>query len=106
MLCCHRDPDPTNDASSPHTPHMSSPPTRRTRRIAALVQWAVPIVALVLIPKCPACVAGYVLFFTGIGLSLSTAAAARWTLIALSITALVYLIARTTRRAIAHPSPR
>jgi hypothetical protein len=45
------------------------------------------------------CVAAYVVLFTGIGLSLSAAAAMRWALIALSVAALAWLVLRALRRA-------
>jgi hypothetical protein len=79
-------------------------PARRTPwrgRIAAIIQWALPVATLALVPKCPACVAGYVVLFTGIGLSLPAAAALRWTLIALSSAALAYLLAGAALEALA-----
>jgi hypothetical protein len=63
------------------------------------VEWALSLAGLALLPKCPACVAAYFLFFTGIGLSLTTAATMRWILIALTITALACLVLRAVRRA-------
>lgn len=75
-------------------------PNRWTPPIAGLIEWAIPVVVLALIPKCPACVAGYVLLATGVGLSLPVASAVRWGLIALSIVALVYLAVRAARRAL------
>lgn len=74
----------------------------RLQRICNVIEWALPIATLALIPKCPACVASYVLLFGGIGLSLPAAAAVRWTLISLNITALFYLIFRTARRRSRH----
>jgi hypothetical protein len=68
--------------------------------VASLIQWAVPVTALALMPKCPMCVAAYVVLFTGIGLSLPVAAAMRWALIAISIAALAYLLVRAARRAL------
>ena len=69
------------------------------RRIATVIQWALPVTTLALVPKCPLCVAGYVLLISGIGLSLPAATAVRWTLIVLSIAALAYLLLRAVRRA-------
>ncbi|MBX3356811.1 MAG: hypothetical protein KF745_00125 [Phycisphaeraceae bacterium] len=45
-------------------------------------------------PKCPACVAGYILLFTGIGLSVPTAAVVRWALLIASVAALIFLLTR------------
>ena len=99
MRCCSSGGGPTRLAATP--PPQSRP--GRSRRLITFVQWvaqwAIPLTTLALIPKCPACVAGYVLLFTGIGLSLPTAAAIRWILIALSVVALAYILVRTLRRA-------
>jgi hypothetical protein len=91
MCCC--DTDVARDA-----PAVPSIRTAWPRRIATLVQWALPLTTLALVPKCPACVAAYVLFFTGIGLSFPAAAAMRWTLITLSIAAVGYLLLCAARR--------
>lgn len=73
-------------------------------RAVGAVQWAVPLAALVLVPKCPGCVAGYVLVLSGIGLSMPVAAAVRWGMIGVSVAALVYLVGRAVwRRALREP---
>jgi hypothetical protein len=65
------------------------------------VEWALPVTALALVPKCPACLAGYILRFTGIGLFVSAAAAVRWTFIgvraAVPALLLLRLLARKAR---------
>jgi hypothetical protein len=66
-------------------------------RIGGFFRWALPITALALVPKCPACVAAYVLLFTGIGLSIPVAAAMRWALIVSCVAAIIFLL---TRRAV------
>jgi hypothetical protein len=76
------------------------------RRSTALIQWALPLTTLALMPKCPACIAAYVLFFTGIGLSLSAATALRWTLIAFSLSALAWLLLRAARQPARRPLAR
>lgn len=81
----------------------AAPRTRRgsrVRRLGATVEWAIPLTTLALVPKCPACVGGYILLFTGIGLSVSAAAAVRWTVIALCLSALSYLLLRSVRRVV------
>ncbi len=75
-------------------------PMRRGSRFTMFIQWALPITALALIPKCPGCVAAYVLLFSGVGLSIPTAAAMRSVLITLSVAALAYLLLRAARRAL------
>jgi hypothetical protein len=72
--------------------------SRMPRGIGSLIQWALPITALALVPKCPACFAAYVLLLTGVGLSFSAATAARWTLIALCVAALACLVFRVARK--------
>jgi hypothetical protein len=67
------------------------------RRLGAAVEWAIPILTLALVPKCPFCVAAYILFLTGMGVSLSTAAAIRWAMIGVSLAALVWLASRAAR---------
>jgi len=101
MHCCCNDAEPAPQKGSP-TP--SSPGPSPRCRVAAFVQWALPVTTLALIPKCPGCVAAYVLLFTGMGISLPAAAATRWALIALSISALGYLVFRAARRVLM-PAP-
>jgi high-affinity Fe2+/Pb2+ permease len=75
------------------------------RRALGVWQWLLPTAILALLPKCPACLAGYVLIWTGVGLSLSTAGVVRTTLLVLSIAMLVFLAARALRTLI-HVSNR
>ena len=46
---------------------------------------------LVLLPKCPVCVAMYVTLFSGIGISLASATILRASLLILCVAALLYL---------------
>jgi hypothetical protein len=62
---------------------------RRVREVSA---WVLPSAILVLVPKCPACLAAYVTLWTGLGLSLSTATYLRWVLLFLCIGSLLILI--------------
>ena len=91
MSCCHTNPN----SNAPAHP---APRASWFRRAFALVQWSLPIATLALIPKCPICFAGYILLFTGLGLSFSQAALARWSLISLSLLALAFLTLRLARR--------
>jgi hypothetical protein len=64
---------------------------RRTRAICA---WVFPSAALVLVPKCPACLAAYVTLWTGLGLSLTAATYLRWALLCLCAASLLFLIVK------------
>ncbi len=94
MRCCCNDGEP----SSPLTPPSRAVHTGWPRRVAGLIQWAIPVTALALVPQCPMCVAAYVVLFTGVGLSLSVAVAMRWALIVLSVAAIGCLLFRAACR--------
>lgn len=95
------------------TTKLSAPPRRAHahshaslyRRLAAALQWAIPLTTLALIPKCPACIAGFILLFTGLGLSFPAAATIRWTIITLCILTILTLTIRWLLhlRANSHP---
>jgi hypothetical protein len=68
------------------------PPTR-TRIVREILAWLVPGAILVLVPKCPACLAAHALFWTGLGLSFSTATGLRWMLL-LCVASLLFLVAK------------
>lgn len=67
-------------------------------RAGAAAQWGAPIGALALIPKCPACVAGYIVLITGVGVSLPFAMIVRWAVLGLSLIALAWLAVRAIGR--------
>lgn len=60
-----------------------------------LAQWGVPALILVLMPKCPACLAAYLAIGTGISLSTSDAATVQSALIVLCASILTLLAIRT-----------
>lgn len=99
MHCCCTDGDP----APPVVPAPSTVPW--PRRIATLFQWALPVTTLVLIPKCPACMAAYVLLVTGAGISLPTASGMRWALMVPGIAALACLLRRAARPASTSGAP-
>ena len=68
------------------------------RRVREMFAWGVPGTLLVLMPKCPVCLAAYVAVWTGLGLSLSTAAWLRWGLLSLCVASLLYLIVERVHR--------
>jgi hypothetical protein len=62
------------------------------RSVRELFAWALPSAILVLVPKCPACLAAYVTLWTGLGLSLVTATYLRLVLLFLGVASLLFLI--------------
>jgi hypothetical protein len=89
--------------SQPRCCGAETPPARRGLRIAGTV---IPAAVLVLLPKCPACIAAYLAIGTGIGVTISTAAHLRTLLLAVCVTCLVYVGARHVFRRIATSSAR
>ena len=68
------------------------------RRAWRGIQWLFPTTLLVLMPKCPLCVAAYVALFTGVGISVT---AARWIqilMLTICLISLSYLTVRLIRR--------
>ena len=64
------------------------------RWLPVTVEWLIPGAVLLLIPKCPLCIIAYVAMFTGIGLSVSTAASLRMIAIVLCLGSLLYFVTR------------
>jgi hypothetical protein len=60
--------------------------------------WVLPSAILVLVPKCPACLAAQLALWTGLGLSLCTATYLRWMLLFLCIASLLFLIGKRLDR--------
>lgn len=102
-LCC-------SSRGAPNTLNKAPPaPSVRRRswpaRIRSALAWALPITTLALIPKCPACVAGYVLLLTGFGVSLPMAGNMRLALIASAAIIIVWLLARSAIAALRRNTP-
>lgn len=83
-----------NATSSRKTP-------QRVQRVREIVAWVLPSVILVLVPKCPACLAAHMLLWTGLGLSLSTATTLRWLLLFLCVASLLFLVVERLNRRLA-----
>ncbi len=75
-----------------------SQPASRWRRAGGAAGWIVPGITLLLIPKCPLCLAAYVAVATGIGLSLPVAAFLRMALLIVCVSALALALRGWLRR--------
>lgn len=62
------------------------------RGVRKTLAWLLPSAILILLPKCPVCLAAYVALGTGISLSLPVATAVRWALLLICIVSLLFLI--------------
>jgi hypothetical protein len=70
---------------------MSCPHCRRAPRKATTI---LPGILLVLMPKCPVCLAAYIALITGVSIPITAATWLRWSLIVGCIVALLWLAAR------------
>lgn len=102
-LCCSNN-YATDARPVRRAPH-SGPSRSCLARTCSALAWALPIATLALVPKCPACIAGYVLLFTGIGVSLPVAGGMRWALIVLSVMAVTWLLVRSVTAALRRRMP-
>jgi len=71
------------------------PPQRRF----VWAKCSLPTLILVLLPKCPACLAAYVALGTGISLSVAAASVLRTALIGVCVVTLVWVLVSTVRSA-------
>jgi hypothetical protein len=83
--------------SKPRCCEAETPPARRGFKIAGTV---IPAAVLVLLPKCPACIAAYLAIGTGIGVTISTASHLRTLLLVVCVACLAYVAARHVFRRI------
>jgi hypothetical protein len=91
---CNLDPAPNSAAPNPGD---GERPTGLLRRAWRSIQWLFPTALLVLMPKCPLCVAAYIALFTGVGVSVSTARWIQILMLVFCLTSLAYLAVRLWR---------
>jgi len=91
---CNLDPAPNPAGPNPND---GKRPTGLLRRAWRSIQWLLPATLLVLMPKCPLCVAAYVALFTGIGITVSTARWIQILMLVFCLTSLAYLAVRRWR---------
>lgn len=97
--CCRPEPRRSGESAGAGAPPGKVPrPGGVLRRGGELAGWVLPTATLALMPKCPACVAGYIVLLTGIGVSLPVAAFLRWSLVVLCLAALTHVVLRRLRR--------
>lgn len=60
------------------------------RRAGDLARWIIPGATLVLLPKCPICLAAYVALFSGVGITVARASSLRTLIQTLCIAALFW----------------
>jgi len=63
----------------------------RWRRVSEVAGWVFPSATLVLLPKCPVCMAVYVALISGVGISVGSASKLRTLLLILSVAILLCL---------------
>lgn len=87
-------------------------PAGRRTRFSGAVSSMLPGALLLLLPKCPLCLAAWLAAATGIGISAAAVAPARSVILCLWVAAAVLAVARILRRARvfqtppSHPRPR
>ena len=67
----------------------TSTPSSRVWRSLTLTRWSLPAVVLVLLPKCPACLAAYIAIGTGVSFSVATSSYLLVVLLGLAIAAII-----------------
>jgi len=72
---------------------------RLLRRAPGALGWLAPVLTLILLPKCPLCLAAWFTLLTGVALPPAAASSLRVMLIAASLLALAIMAVRRARRA-------
>jgi hypothetical protein len=86
------------DAQAVETPRSTAGTASAARRCLNFAGYAVSVAVVVLLPKCPVCLAAYLAIGAGIGIAVSTAASLRLILLLFSLSWLAYGVSRGWRR--------
>jgi hypothetical protein len=76
-----------NEAANVATDGLPAP-SSRLRRSLTLTRWSLPALVLILLPKCPACLAAYIALGTGLSLTVAASSYLRWSFLALAVAAI------------------
>ena len=81
------------------------PSRRLARRLSGAAASILPGAVLVLLPKCPLCLAAWLTVVTGVGVSATAAARVRGLIVVLWVAAVALATAQIIRRRAFRPSP-
>ena len=104
-FCSTADCNANGETDKPKSRSHARPSTPFVRRGLHIVNWLAPGAVLAFLPKCPMCLAAYVVAVTGIGISMPTATILRTLLMMLCLVSLAYLATKPMRRAIFSRKP-
>jgi hypothetical protein len=76
----------------------ASLPSPPLRSLLKTTRWSLPTIILVLLPKCPVCLAAYVALGTGVSLSVATASLFRVFVVSLCVAMLMWALINTYRK--------
>jgi len=100
--CCGAESgSPDGEAVAKETTRAGVRPRPFFRRLRDAAGWVVPGAVLVLLPKCPVCIAAYVALATGVGISVSAASSLRTAVVIICASSLSFIAARRVRRYLA-----
>jgi hypothetical protein len=71
------------------------------RRCYTIAEWTIPAAGLMLVPKCPACLAAYIVLVSGVGISVTSAMYLKILLLTICAASIIYVAARRSRNLLA-----
>jgi len=89
--CCHNNSSAKGDSENKDcTVKLPGERKNAFARLYGAIKCAVPGTILILLPKCPICLAAWISAVSGLGISISVAGYLRWGLIIVCVTSLFY----------------